>query len=130
MITPSKRLRSPSRPSPRSRSWLLLSFLLAPLATGCVVNTGSKLTFSGKSIEDNLLRRVAPGESKELVLTLFGPPSSKGALGSGAEVWKWNYHEWATVQGPFLGLPPSEHQSTGSVNVEFAGRTVVRIWRS
>lgn len=112
--------------------WILLPLAVAPLLVGttsCVVSTGSKLTFSGKSIDDNVLRRLTPGESKEFVLTLFGPPSSKDFASRGAEVWKWTYHEWSSVQSP-LGLAPDQSKSSGSVNVKFSGRTVVRVWRS
>lgn len=114
----------------RLTRWLVIPLALAPLATSCVVSTGSKLTFTGKSIEDGVMRRLSPGESKEFVLTLFGPPSSKDFVGGGTEIWKWNYHEWSSVQGAFPGISPSESQSSGAVNVEFSGRTVVRVWRS
>ena len=114
----------------RLSPWLLIPLALAPLVTGCVVNTGSKLTFSGKSIDDDVLRRLSPGESKEFVLTLFGPPSSKDPIGRDVEVWVWTYHEWSSVQSPLFGVGPTESTSDGAVNVEFNGRTVVRVWRS
>ena len=110
--------------------WIVIPLALAPLATSCVVNTGSKHTFTGKSIEDDVLRRLSPGESKEFVLTLFGPPSSKDSVGGGSEVWRWNYQEWSSVQNAFGGVSSSQSKSSGSVNVEFEGRTVVRVWRS
>ncbi|MFT5051722.1 MAG: hypothetical protein ACI8QZ_003142 [Chlamydiales bacterium] len=121
-------------PLTRRPSSLLLTLLaLAPLAsltTGCVASTGSRLTFSGKSIDDTLLRRLTPGESKEFVLTLFGPPSTRGGSERQPEVWKWRYHESSSVRTGLPGLGPVERALDGAVNVEFDGRTVIRIWRS
>jgi len=109
---------------------LLILLALAPIGAGCVAGTGTRLTFSGKSIDDDVMRRLAPGESKEFVLTLFGPPSSKDPRGRGSEVWKWSYHESSSRQNGLPGAAPIERARDGAVNVEFEGRTVVRIWRS
>ena len=108
---------------------LLLATVALPTFTSCVVSTGSRHTFSGKHLDDAVLRRVGSGESKELVLTIFGPPSHKIAGEDGTEVWAWEYRE-RTEENSFPLLSSGPQSSEGAVYVEFDGRTVVRVWRS
>jgi len=114
---------------------LAVALLMAVSATflaGCLAS-GKSMEFSeGRYIGDQTIAKIVPGEtSKEWVLAVLDEPTSRHALSSGVELWKWEYRKVETSRGSVLLIVrgKSREETIRSVYVEFQDDIVKRVWR-
>ncbi|MFN0131330.1 MAG: outer membrane protein assembly factor BamE [Phycisphaerales bacterium] len=63
-------------------------------ASGCLVNTHSSTTYSGRHISRETVKQITPGTTKrDFIVATLGEPNSKSTLDDGAEVWKYEYRK-------------------------------------
>jgi len=104
--------------------------LLAASLAGCIITNNSSNRVTGKQITADQLAQVKPGATKESVIDLLGVPSKRTDLGSGLEVWEWDYTENANKSSGFIFLYSSDTSThvDQATSVEFKDGAVTKTW--
>ncbi len=104
--------------------------LLGVSLAGCIITNSSSNRVTGKKITTEQLAQVKPGTTKESVIDLLGVPSKRTDLGSGLEVWEWDYTENSNKASGFIFLYSSDTSThvDQATSVEFKDGAVTKTW--
>ena len=97
---------------------------------GCVISR-ARTEYTGSYIAPTTVLQIEPGETKESVLDLLGPPTDKGRLGPSAERWSWHWAKRRRSSERVLLVLSSTSQlveEKGTVWVEFDQGVVTAAW--
>ncbi len=99
---------------------------------GCLINSHSSTSISGRYISDSSLDRVEVGKTKQdFVKATLGEPTCRSTLDDGSEVWRWDYKKTTSGNGTvFLLFSGDNHnEKQGSTYVMFKDGVVSEKWR-
>lgn len=102
------------------------------ILSGCLVNSSTRTTYSGRHISPETVKQIEPGKTKsDFVLATLGDPTSKNKLDDGSEVWKWEYEKKHSSSGSvFLLVNANDHKEThGGTYIVMKDGVVDRVWQ-
>ena len=114
------------------RSLAVLALAAALFSGGCLVNSHSRTSYSGRYVGPETMAQIEPGTTRQdFVLATLGEPTSKNRLDDGSEIWRWEYRRKRSSSGSvFLLLDTDNHtEHDGAAYVQFRDGVVERSWR-
>ena len=98
----------------------------------CLIGHRSDVETSGTYVSLTTFNQVKPGDSQELVLGLFGEPTTRlDAENGGRMIWKWSYTTEKRDRDTLLFVlsARTNTKAEGAVFVEFENGKVKSTWR-
>jgi outer membrane protein assembly factor BamE (lipoprotein component of BamABCDE complex) len=102
------------------------------IMSGCLVNSRSHTSTSGRYISSTTLRHIEPGTSRsDLVIALLGSPTVRTSLDDGTEIWRYEYRKRTRSSGSVFLLLNSANSTErdGAVFVVLRDGVVEKTWR-
>ena len=105
--------------------------LLAFTLSGCIVSSNGRSSQSGQYVSPKTFEQIEVGKSKDFVLAVLGPPTSRSSLEDGEEVWRWRYTETRDSSRQILFLLNTSNKDEVEHNtfVAFKDGVVTNSWR-
>jgi outer membrane protein assembly factor BamE (lipoprotein component of BamABCDE complex) len=110
---------------------LALLLAAAALLPACVLSSSSHVEHRGRTVSDETLHRIEPGQGKDHVLALLGEPSKRQTLDGGMELWTWTSTKVERSEAAVIFVLKSNRsvETQRRVFVELKDDVVVRAWR-
>lgn len=126
-----RRIRSAPTAPARAPTFAAAAFLSCTLLGGCLINSDSSSSISGRYVSEQTLSTIEAGKTSDYVTAVLGEPSQKNSLGDGTEIWKWHYSKSTSSKTAVIFLIGSEADVTSehTTFVELKDGVVVKAWR-